>query len=143
MQTIQSTRIVLLRAAASGHRPSARVAPVAPLRAGGLASVACFAPAPVALRARGQESRRRKSVKVQAAAASNLTLPIDLRGACRGTSMAQAPCLAPLLRGRGARTPTFAALLLLRVSHLELESQWRQRVAPALGHWPGCSRAAS
>ena len=122
MQTVQSTR-VLLRAAASGQRPGARAAaPVAPLRYGGLASVAFFAPAPVALRARGQESRRRKSVKVQAAAASNLTLPIDLRGACRGSSMTSHPP-APRRRRRGNQTPGTAALLDPRVVNLALKTR--------------------
>lgn len=84
MQTAHSTRVVLLRAAAAGQRPAARVAAAAPLRASaGLSSAASFAPVPVALKARGAETRRRRCTKVHVSAASNLTLPIDLRGACR------------------------------------------------------------
>jgi len=81
MQTINaSTRCVLMRAVAAGPKPAGRSVPAAPLRAAGY-STSAFTPVPVALKAREAESRRRRSVKMQAAAASNLTLPIDLRGA--------------------------------------------------------------
>ena len=84
MNTVQvSTRAVLLRAAV-GQRAPVRAGAVAPAGApravpsfGAVGSVAALHAAP------SRVQRRRCATTVQAAGGSNLTLPIDLRGASR------------------------------------------------------------